>query len=69
MTTAKRALQVIFLMASTYVVSYPQPLKADAYCDDYIAGCEAGLEAGGCMGVVVATCNPANHNDKSCYCS
>jgi hypothetical protein len=61
----KRRLQLLVLMWSAYILSGPQ-LKADAYCDDWIAGCEAGLKAGGCKDIFIATCN--SEEDKECRC-
>ncbi|HET9191450.1 MAG TPA: hypothetical protein VFO21_01145 [Vicinamibacterales bacterium] len=63
----KRKFQLAILMWTAYALSL-QTLRADAYCDDWIAGCEAGLKAGKCEDIFIATCNPNNHDDKTCRC-
>ena len=63
----RRALQMTFLMFSTYVLSHPQEVKADAYCDGYIEGCFAAL-AQWCEDTWYAGCSPSDHNIKHCDC-
>jgi hypothetical protein len=63
----KRALEITLLASSTYVLSHPQELKADAYCDAYIEGCFAGL-AEWCEDTWYAGCESTNHNNKHCDC-